>query len=162
MFKKLKKLFESVHKSNTMYARLHNLYWYCKLFDLNTNKLQVLDCNMGPDVLNDSITLQFKSNLGTVKIKLTQWWNITFYYYTLDYANYAGSTIFEIKSYPADNEVDPQLGFNLKAEDIDLAIFELQRYLFDVFGDIEEARNKYLVKKEQAKKLHEEELKKLF
>lgn len=161
MFKKLKKFFDGAYGYNTMYNRLYNLYWYCKLFDLNSSKLQVLYKDIDKRNLKDVIELQFKSNLGTVNIELQKCFDLNCGHYVLNYANYAGSTVFAIYSYIHENEVEPQLGFNLKAHDIDLAIFELERYLFEMFGDIDQARERYKIKQENAKKLHEQELKKL-
>ena len=62
---------------------------------------------------------------------------------------------------PEDNIVTPNLGVDLMAQDIDLAIFELECYLFEKHGDINIAYAKWNQEQKELKQLHHQELQKL-
>lgn len=142
---------------NVLFNRLDSMYHYFEFCDVESDKLKILD--ISSNGIEASIHFEFNSNLGPVRLELTQA-HLPFVVYSLDYSNYAGSTVFEIVANPGGNTVKPKLGENLMAKDIDLALYEVEQYL-QQFGNIIE-----LVKLEQEQekakqKLHEKELDKL-
>ena len=116
-------------KRNKMYDRLNKLLKYCQYLDIE--KLdRISECT------NDicSITFYFNSNLGPVQIEL-----ITLNGLALSYANYAGVNVFKISCGTDWLEVQPNLNENtITPEQIDLAIYELEQYFQQCYGDIDE------------------------
>ena len=152
----LKQLIKWFSCSNRMYTRLSNLFNYCTYLDLNEDKIQVLEeCN---DVADYIVRLEFKSKLGAVRIEISK---CCLGYYTLKYTNYAGIDVFSITAYQGGNDVKPLLGKQLTAENIDLAIFELEDYLYQKYGEVQPYVDSYNKTKNVEKKLHEKELSKL-
>jgi len=128
------------------YRRLERIYKYCQMFYEHTKEVNGLDT---------SYEIEFHSNLGDVCATATLLYNGD---YKLSYANYAGSVVFTIFANDLDFDVKPLLNDNLTGHDVDLALLELENYLFETFGDIK----KIIQAKEQedlAKmKRHKEEL----
>ena len=130
---------------NRTYKRLKRIYTYAKTFEP-----MVQTCYDGKFVIN------FHSELGPVMVEIewdmmVNWWN-----YRLNYANYAGSTVFTVMASPENFDVIPTLGENLGGHDIDLALLELENYLYNTYGDVYkeiERRNKeYKAKMDEHKK----------
>lgn len=150
------KMFNEGRPEIRIYGRLESLWLYADIFDLNSDKLTVLE-----KPTENDLTLEFKSDQGTVRVQLVRIENIGGFQYGLQYSNYAGSEVFEITTSPYWVKVEPNLGINITADDIDLAIFELEDYLEQTFGDLAEAYSNYIVEQRKIKELHEQELKKL-
>ena len=131
--------------ANKTYKRLYRIYQYCEEFYSNTFK-------------NGFGTIEFKSNLGDVRIEIIKGYNSLEDIY-LSYANYAGSTVFTITAYTTTFDVSPLLNDELTGHDVDLALYELEEYLYSTYGDI----NKILSDKEkdykEKLKRHRQELK---
>ena len=159
----LEKLKNKIKQSQgvRIYKRLDNLWKYTKLFNFETDKLCVLEKS-----IND-ILFEFNSTLGTVRIRLIHY----FTYdedilledgFKLEYSNYAGSTVFRIDTIIKKViDIVPMLGEDLTAKDIDLAIYELEEYLFKTYGDIEEAWKKDTEYKKFQIELHKQQVKEL-
>lgn len=153
MFKRILRR-AGILKEVKIYRRLLTLYRYITLFDLDTDRLKLLEtgCN--------EFLVEFKSNLGTVRVGLR--------YYEdnceicMDYSNYAGSMVFYIDTYDSHiKELAPRLDGDLTAKDIDLAIYELEEYLRNTYGSIEEALETCNKAKKYFQKLHEQGIKEL-
>ena len=122
MFKTLLSLFKS--EPNVMFTRLNNIFK--NLNNRETyNDLIILNKVVNKKCLG-IISVEFKSNLGTVRINLHK---SSKKYVELSYANYAGSFVFTLEAYDNFLSVKPLLGEDIKARDIDLAIYELEQYL---------------------------------
>ena len=140
-----------------IYGRLENIWLYTEIFDLNSEKLTVLEKPTEDDVL-----LEFKSSLGTVRISLWRYFDIfQNIRYGMEYSNYAGSTVFKLYTGKTHLAAEPLLGENITADDIDLAILELEEYLEEKFGDIVTAYSEHLAEENRKKELHKKELEKL-
>lgn len=161
-------------KKNIMFERLEALYRYssvCSVDELESldritcDKLSYVVIENGQKVeksTNTKTTLRyfFNSGLGTVKIELEVDFapDCTKHYY-LSYSNYAGSTVFKIDACRKRTAVEPLLGENLMAQDIDLALYELESYLQVNLGtskDIEDRKNNEYKRMLQ---LHQEQIK---
>lgn len=159
------KLKLGIIKPNLMYLRLKKLYDYTRV--CTPEQLDSLDSidlshyrayiNPGKEIklkyLNKQ-ELYFQSALGTVKIKLGYVYPRT---YTLEYSNYAGTNVFSITASEKDVIVVPQLNEKLTAESIDLALYELEAYLEEQLGTIEELKQISKCKEN----FHNEEIEKL-
>ena len=158
-----KKIFDSlgskVFPSNRLYERLSNLVKYFIIFNVQDDKITILE---EKDYENKDYfcLFDFNSDQGMVRVTLSKH-NIGFDLYNLEYTNYAGVQLFEIESNPEDNIITPNLGVDLMAQDIDLAIFELECYLFEKHGDINIAYAKWNQEQKELKQLHHQELQKL-
>ena len=142
-------------KECEMFKRLEKLFYYVELCDLSKlDKIQAQDVVC--DGLAETCDLYFHSNLGQVHITVIKQFNNV---YKLSYANYAGTTVFEITAGQFWVDVKPMLGEHLKAKDVDLAIYELEQYLFNNLGDADDLVKKHNDLSNQRKKLHEEQIK---
>lgn len=122
MFKTLLSLFKS--EPNVMFIRLNNIFKNLNNRETD-NDLIILNKVVNKKCLG-MISIEFKSNLGTVRINLHK---SSKKYVELSYANYAGSFVFTLEAYDNFLSVKPLLGEDIKARDIDLAIYELEQYL---------------------------------
>ena len=122
MFKTLLSLFKS--EPNVMFTRLNNIFKNLNNRETD-NDLIILNKVVNKKCLG-IISVEFKSNLGTVRINLHK---SSKKYVELSYANYAGSFVFTLEAYDNFLSVKPLLGEDIKARDIDLAIYELEQYL---------------------------------
>lgn len=141
--------------------RLQRLCKYLCMEDLNSYKISVQ--NKVDEYDFQGIEFFFNSNLGTVKIKLT-WdcfsvpigWDV----FGLSYENYAGTTVFSIESKsPTTTEVVPMLDENFGAHEIDLAILELETYLYDCYGDIDQIYANCMNEQKEAQEYHNQQIK---
>lgn len=157
--KLLNKLFNCIFKTptNNMYKRLNNLFLYFQLMDLNEDKI-VVDTIIN-NCLDYGVTFTFKSNLGPVHITFTKNYMSV---YTLTYTDSQHTPIFEITSSYAYNETAPMLTDNLTPENISLALFELEDYLYQKYGNIIDIKKKHDKVHNRNKKLHEQALEKLY
>lgn len=72
-----------------------------------------------------------------------------------------GKTVFEIDASLTSLSVKPTLGGSLTAGNVDLALYELEQHLLNIYGDIDEImKNKQIAEKRQ-EETHNKELKKL-
>lgn len=130
---------------NRTYKRLKRIYTYAKTFEP-----MVQTCYDGKFVIN------FHSELGPVMVEIEWDIMVNWWIYRLNYANYAGSTVFTVMASPENFDVIPTLGENLGGHDIDLALLELENYLYNTYGDVYkeiERRNKeYKAKMDEHKK----------
>lgn len=140
--------------------RLQRLCKYLCMEDLNSDKISVQ--NKIDEYDFQGIEFFFNSNLGTVKIKLT-WdcfavpigWDV----FGLSYENYAGTTVFTIESKsPTTTEVVPMLDENFGAHEIDLAILELETYLYECYGNPNEMYNNYIAEQKAAQEYHDKQI----
>lgn len=132
---------------NRTYKRLKRIYTYAKTFEP-----MVQTCYDGKFVIN------FHSELGPVMVEIewdimVNWWT-----YRLSYANYAGSTVFTVMANAENFDVEPKLGDGLGGHDIDLALLELENYLYATYGDVDKeiARREKIAKEEYNR--HKQEL----
>lgn len=134
---------------NKTYKRLSRIYKYAETFYADTEHA---------GKLGKSYLIEFHSALGDVRIEIIKK-DFGQYDYELSYANYAGSTVFSIQASKLEFDVSPLLSDNLSGHDVDLAVLELEEYLFLTYGDI----NKILKEREKERKLnlkrHKQELK---
>lgn len=143
-------------RETRLHKRLKNLWLYNCLYCFNTDRLHTLE-KSGNDVL-----IEFKSNLGTVRIFIDLWGYDYEDDLKMEYYNYAGSTVFRIQAGRTWTPlVEPMLGENLTAHDIDLALLEIEEYLRDTYGDIDILWEEYIEYEKNKKKLHEEQVKEL-
>lgn len=129
----------NMFKKNKMYERLYTIRQYVDTFNINK-------CSKIKDVLQGykSISFIFVSDQGPVSIKFT---------YPLDtaskfeYVNYAGVKVFTIIASEYMLDIKPMLdGENtITPHEIDLAIYEIETYLKECFGDVKQ----YLKQKEE-------------
>ena len=142
-------------KEVEMFKRMEKLFDYIEFCDLNKlDKVQTQEIEC--DGMAETAKLYFQSNLGQVQIKLIKQFNNV---YKMEYANYAGTTVFELSTSKYWVDVAPLLGETLKAKDVDLAIYELEQYLYNNLGDIENIiGNKASMLDERMRK-HKEQLK---
>lgn len=137
-----------------IYKRMDKLFAYIELADLN--KLEKITVQpIRYNAIAEETSLSFESNLGLVKIDITKQFNGL---YSMEYANYAGTTVFELKTGPFWVEVVPMLGDELTAKDVDLAIYELEKYLYNNLGDIENIQKRQELIFNRKKDLHKKEL----
>ena len=149
-------------RENRMFKRLETLYYYFKYVDANEDKINILEYDM--DNTDKFIYFEFKSNLGPVRISLCRYLLMELRY-KLEFVNYAGANVFKIVSTNCNNWVEPYLGQDLTAKDIDLAILELEQYLQNKYGSVESVMKKVEQSKLEEQsiiKLHDSEVKKLF
>ena len=140
-------------QENRLFKRLVRISNYCNEFVINSaDKINVRYSS------NNQQHFYFQSALGTVEIELCR----GYFFVQMNYANYAGTTVFNICSNSCKNEVTPLLGEDLTAHDIDLAILELEEYLNATFGDVDEAIKARMLRENEKLAKHEEELRKLF
>ena len=157
-------------KKNIMFERLEALYRYssvcsveeleeldritCDTYNVTDTEGNVVKKNKTPYIY------YFNSGLGTVKIEVDKDFGLDgTKHYLLWYSNYAGSNVFSIDVTRKDLKVKPMLGENMLAQDIDLALYELEFYLQVNLGsskDIEDRKNNEYKRQLQ---LHEEQLK---
>lgn len=143
-------------KEVTIYKRLKNLYKYCVMFDFENN-----DRLKKKIIGNGDYALEFKSNLGTVQVIIQK---DVFCYgeFILEYSNYAGSTVFTIDTLDTEIlRVEPMLGEDLTAKDIDMALYELELYLQTTYGDVDDEWARHTNYKQYQYNLHKEEVNKL-
>lgn len=139
---------------NKVYKRLERIFKYAKTFYTHSHH------NTGS---GDEYTIEFHSDLGDVQIIIFHAdpfaQQVGVFNYTLEYANYAGSTVFKVCTYKDKFDVTPLLGDNLGGHDVDLAIYELEQFLKEQYGDVD----KYIQQKEKERqevlKRHKKELK---
>lgn len=124
-----------------IYKRLKHLYKYYKEFY----------------ILKDA--LEFTSDLGLVRVRMvTDWSYINDYH--LSYANYAGTTVFEITANEDNTRVTPLLHPDkLSGRAVDLALLELETYLYNTHGDIDKYLENKAVEAAQNYRFHLDELK---
>lgn len=149
-------------KQNRMFKRLQRLYQYTLLDEMeHLDRIKfcyIQAWNAYKQIwfdtpFFDKQKFYFQSNLGTVQIELQLGVNL----YKLNYSNYAGTKVFTITAEEDKIDVEPHLGDNLTAEEVDLALLELEEYLIKELGTFEDIQNA----KEEERDKHKEELKKL-
>ena len=157
-------------KKNVMFERLKALYLYCQI--CSVSELEALDritCDnqrttdeYGKEIILDKKTpyrYYFNSGLGTVKIEFDKEHSIDGTpHYFMWYSNYAGSTVFKIDASKKDLQVTPMLGEILTAQDIDLAIYELESYLQINLGTSKELYDEKNNEYKRQLQLHQEQL----
>ena len=106
-----------------------------------------------------STEFRFESKQGLVEIFLC---NNDDKEYWLEYVTYAGVNLFTIYANSQTIEVEPCMGYdyNVKAKDIDLAIYELESYLQSEV-DIDVVWDKYCLCEQLALQSHKQQLKEL-
>ena len=161
-------------KKNVMFERLEALYRYslvCTVDELESldritcdkqTYMEIQDHQLVEKSMDKKTTFKyfFNSGLGTVKIELDADFapDCTKHYY-LSYSNYVGSTVFKIDACKKRTEVTPMLGEYLMAEDIDLALYELESYLKVNLGTSKELEDKKNKEYKRQLQLHEEQIK---
>lgn len=143
-------IFTPKNKDNRMFTRLKRLYGYFSLFGehivhrrgghysyIFDTKLGKRECIIFTHNKNDCLSIGFV------------------YYDSND------KIVFEIDASLASLSVKPTLGGSLTAENVDLALYELEQHLLNIYGDIDEImKNKQIAEKRQ-EETHNKELKKL-
>ena len=140
-----------------MYLRLRNLFRYSYLKSIETDKITMIPDECIDKGMISGMYFEFKSQLGPVRVLLYQDWLSA---YCLEYTTYAGFD-FKITAHSSRIDVQPKLGQNLNAIDIDLAILELENYFAEVFGDSQTIFNEYKAEKQLIEQEHENEVQKL-
>ena len=158
-------------KKNLMFERLESLFRYshvCSVSELEELDRITCDFITNKDENGNLIKTNkktpyryyFNSGLGTVKVEVDKDFGLDgTTHYLLWYSNYAGSNVFQIDATRKNLDVKPLLGENMLAQDIDLALYELESYLQVNLGtskDIEDRKNNEYKRQLQ---LHEEQLK---
>lgn len=158
-------------KKNLMFERLKALYLYsqiCSVEELEELDRITCDNQRTTDEYGKELILEkktpyryyFNSGLGTVKIELEKDFGINgTTHYLLWYSNYAGSNVFRINATSKDLVVIPMLGENMLAQDIDLALYELESYFQVKLGTSKELYDKKNQEYKKQLQLHEEQLK---
>ena len=119
---------------NRTFRRLKRIYLYASTFEPITDT-----------VYDGKFVINFNSQLGPVMVEIEWDMMINWWTYRLNYANYAGSTVFTVMANAENFDVMPTLGENLGGHEIDLALLELENYLYNTYGDVYkeiERRNK--------------------
>ena len=110
---------------NKTYRRLKKIYTYANTFE-----------PMGDTAYDGKFVINFHSELGPVMVEIEWDIMINWWTYRLSYANYAGSTVFTVMANSERFDVDPLLGDGLGGHDVDLALLELENYLYATYGDV--------------------------
>ena len=114
-------------RKTVIFSRLQKLWEYTQYFNLN----DLPDIHIVEDD-NEYVVFQFESSLGTVQVKIENNMYIKSSF-DLSYANYAGTTVFEIHACKYDTKVLPMLGalrgglINVVITDVDTATKVLER-----------------------------------
>jgi len=134
--------------ANKTFKRLKRIFKYAEVFYSDTKTV---------GKYGESYLIEFHSALGDVRIEIKHF-EFGQVDYELSYANYAGSTVFSINANTWDFDVTPLLNDDLSGHDVDLAVLELEEYLFIKYGDIDKViRIKEKEEKEKLKR-HKKEL----
>ena len=138
-----------------MFYRLESLMKYAKAVPFEDERLTTLEIDMQGN--SNHISFQFKSDLGTVQLYLEKYDGLQGTAYELEYITYAGANLFKMHASRKNLTVVPNLGYNLKANDIDLAILEIETYLAETYGNVDEVYTNYqhTIKEENNKHLKE-------
>ena len=142
-------------RKTVIFSRLQKLWEYTQYFNLN----DLPDIHIVEDD-NEYVVFQFESSLGTVQVKIENNMYIKSSF-DLSYANYAGTTVFEIHACKYDTKVLPMLGEDLTAHDIDLALYEIEDYLFVNLPELEDQKRMLLAERLRVEKLHAQQVKEL-
>ena len=143
-------------KETGLHKRLKNLWLFNRLYDFNTDKLRTLEKS------SNEVLFEFKSELGAVRVYLELWGYDCNDDIKIEDLNYAGVLVFRIQAGRTwTPTVTPMLGEELTAKDIDLAIFEIEEYLRDTYGDIETLWEEHLAYEKNKKRLHREQVREL-
>ena len=154
--KKLLELLKIRKPTPKMYYRLQSLLIYFQIVDVNSERIIITEND------NTSCSFKFYSKLGAVEITLQKFLNEHGHLvYSMDYTTYAGIKLFSMACSDQYVKVSPCMGYayNISAKEIDLAVFELEEYLKNEYGDFETLLNGYLTAQRLAKTSHEEQIK---
>lgn len=148
-------------KKNRLFQRLQTLDKYFTVTEFKDSMIDIIENTMLEDE-SHCTHFKFYSNQGQVEIVLFR--NNTFGTYEISYTNYAGVKMFEIESTESENTVSPCMGYdyNVSAKDIDLAILELEEFLKNTYGDVEDKWEQYQTITEVAWESHRQQLKELY
>ena len=149
-------------KRNKVFQRVADLYYYLSHVDFENTKIKQSE-EEKQYYITDVKVVYFDSELGSVKVTIVQYGNRE---YRFEYCTYAGSHVFQIYVTPHQLFVQPMLIESLTAHDIDMALYELEGYLQEKFGSIEDLKEQEKqkkiaakIKQKQDEKLHREQLK---
>lgn len=142
-----------------MFYRLDNIIKYFKILDVNSERIKIIETDFGDSL--SFLSFIFYSKLGAVEISLTKCEGDFPNYLKIEYTTYAGTLLFTLKVTKHWVTVEPCMGYdyNVGAKEIDLAIFELEDYLWNEYGDLEVLEEGFLTAERLAQKSHEEQIK---
>jgi len=144
-----------------IYKRLENLVKYFIACEIGDSRLSIIEnTKVGSDRV---IHFKFYSKQGPVEIVLAKEF-IMDLTYVMEYTTYSGVRLFDVKTTDWKVEVEPCMGYsyNVDAKDIDLAILELEQYLQDNYGNIDDRWEQYQLEEKLAWESHNEQLKELW
>lgn len=142
-----------------LYYRLRNLLRYFEIVDIQSDRIVNIDKEFEDgSYANAVVNFKFYSKLGAVEVTLRRC--ECFDYYEIEYITYAGTELFTLKATDEHVYVEPCMGYeyNVKAEDIDLAILELEQYLENEYGNIEVLNEGFLTAQCLAEQSHEKQI----
>ena len=145
---------------NRMFLRLETLDRYFQSCEIGDARISIIENTMKRD--DGTVHFKFYSKQGPVEIVLFRYY-LENRYYELDYTTYAGVKLFTIKTNKDNLEVKPCMGYsyNVSAKDIDLALLELEEYIKDNYGNIDDKWEQYQLEEKLAWESHKEQLKEL-
>lgn len=144
-----------------MFTRLRNLTRYFEACEITDPRITIIENTLKS--VDGIVHFKFYSKQGPVEVVLSK--NRIFgVSYTLKYTSYAGIKLFTVKADDENVTVDPCMGYsyNVDAKDIDLAILELEQYLQDNYGNIDDRWEQYQLEEKLAWESHKEQLKELY
>ena len=148
MLKILKRL---IKVNNPINLRLNKIYRYAKKFYGSTRVR---------DRYSNNYVIEFNSALGKVKVIIMKF-NTAYADIKIRYMNYPDNFVFEISACNDYFDVRPYLNDELSGHDIDLALLELEKYLYNTYGDVDAILHKEEKELKERIKRHKKELKKL-
>lgn len=152
-FKKDKEVKETVcPKFTPLYIRISSLYHAidnnkCYIYSSSkTNSFAVTEIYNN----NKDLSFTFNSNNGPIKFKIESLGNEEYKEYRLRYINTSTKWMFEINVGTEYTGVQPNLGGNILALDIDLALLEVETFIDDI---VRETKTNITVHLKELKKL---------
>ena len=149
-------------KVNRMFQRLHNLTKYFQSCEITDSRIVIIENTLND--LEGTVHFKFYTKLGPVEIVLNGFTIDAGIIHTLSYTTYAGVRLFKVRADEHGIGVEPCMGYsyNVDAKDIDLAILELENYLEDNYGKLEDKWEQYELEKKLAWESHHEQIKELY
>lgn len=145
-----------------MFTRLETIEKYFIACEIGDPRLTVIENK--PSYGCRTIHFKFYTKQGPVEIVLFKTFLVGNLAYEMDYTTYSGVRLFKVSSTQSKVYVEPCMGYsyNIDAKDIDLAILELENYLYDNYGDINNRWEQYQLEEQLAQESHEQQLKELY
>lgn len=134
--------------TNKMFIRMEQLYKYLYTYGVKISS-----------EYGNVYSYEFNARLGRRKCTMYIGRASDVYYdFIYDDGN---KNIFKIKSSRFSIDVTPFLSDGFTAENIDLAVYELEQHFLNTYGDIDEILKNKSIEYDKKEKIHNQELKKL-